>query len=77
MRALAEFGDEHPDVRIELIEAVLGGAEEALIEGRVDFVIGSLVPGGFIGDPLMQVRFVCAAAPSHPLHQLGRSLDAR
>jgi len=22
----------------------------------------------------MQVRFVCAAAPSHPLHQLGRQL---
>jgi DNA-binding transcriptional LysR family regulator len=23
----------------------------------------------------MQVRFVCAAAPSHPLHQLGRAVD--
>jgi DNA-binding transcriptional LysR family regulator len=74
LRALAEFGDQHPEVRIELIEAVLGGAEEALVEGRVDFVIGSHVPGGFIGDPLMQVRFVCAASPAHPLHQLGRPL---
>jgi DNA-binding transcriptional LysR family regulator len=74
LRALAEFGDEHPEVRIELIEAVLGGAEEALLEGRVDFVIGSHVPGGFIGDPLMQVRFVCAASPSHPLHRLNRPL---
>jgi DNA-binding transcriptional LysR family regulator len=74
LRALAEFGDQHPEVRIELIEAVLGGAEEALVEGRVDFVIGSHVPGGFIGDPLMQVRFACAASPTHPLHQLGRPL---
>lgn len=72
--ALAEFGDQHPEVRIELIEAVLGGAEEALTEGRVDFIIGSHVPGGFIGDFLMQVRFACAAAPSHPLHQLDRPL---
>ena len=32
------------------------------------------MPGGFLGDPLMQVRFVCAAAPQHPLHQLGRTL---
>jgi DNA-binding transcriptional LysR family regulator len=72
LRALGEFGAEHPDVRIELIEAVLGGIDEALIEGRVDFIIGSIVPGGFIGDPLLQVRFVCAAAPSHPLAQLGR-----
>lgn len=74
LRALAEFGDERPDVRIELIEAVLGGTEEALSDGRVDFVIGSFVPGGFIGDALMQVRFVCAASPTHPLHQLGREL---
>lgn len=74
LRALAEFGEQHPEVRIELIEAVLGGAEEALTEGRVDFVIGSHVPGGFIGDALMQVRFACAASPSHPLHQLGRPL---
>jgi DNA-binding transcriptional LysR family regulator len=60
--------------RIELIESVLGGTEEALTEGRVDVAIGGTVPGGFLGDPLMQVRFVCAAAPSHPLHRLGRTL---
>jgi len=53
---------------------VLGGTDEALTEGRVDLAIGGVVPGGFLGDPLMQVRFVCAAAPSHPLHQLGRTL---
>jgi DNA-binding transcriptional LysR family regulator len=75
LRALADFGREHPDIRIELIEAVLGGVEEAITEGRVDFVIGTLVPGGFLGDALMQVRFVCAAAPAHPLHRLGRPVE--
>jgi len=70
----AEFAVEHPDTRIELIESVLAGTEEALTEGRVDFAIGGFVPGGFLGDPLMQVRFICAAAPAHPLHQLGRPL---
>ena len=75
LRALDLFGREHPDIRVELIEAVLGGIEEALTEGRVDFIIGTLVPGGFIGDSLMQVRFVCAAAPSHPLHHLGRPVE--
>jgi DNA-binding transcriptional LysR family regulator len=74
LECCAEFGREHPDTRIEITESVLGGTEEALIEGRVDFVVGGMVPGGFLGDPLMQVRFVCAAAPSHPLHQLGRRL---
>jgi DNA-binding transcriptional LysR family regulator len=72
LRALARFGEEQADVRIELVEAVLGGTEDALVDGSVDFIIGSQVPPGFIGDALMQVRFVCAAAPSHPLHRLGR-----
>lgn len=74
LRALEAFGQEQPDVRIELVEAVLGGTEEALTSGSADFVIGSIVPGGFVGDPIMQVRFVCAASPTHPLHRLGRPL---
>jgi len=74
LECLATFGTEHPDTRIEVHETVLGGTEEALTDGTADFVIGGLVPGGFLGDPLMQVRFVCAAAPSHPLHQLARPL---
>jgi DNA-binding transcriptional LysR family regulator len=74
LECCAEFGREHPDTRLEITESVLGGTEEALTEGRADFVVGGLIPGGFLGDPLMQVRFVCAAAPVHPLHQLGRTL---
>jgi len=74
LECCAVFGDERPDTRIEIVESVLGGTDEALTEGRVDLAIGGNVPGGFLGDPLMQVRFVCAAAPSHPLHQLGREL---
>jgi DNA-binding transcriptional LysR family regulator len=74
LECLEAFGQEHPDTRIELIESVLGGTEDALTEGRADVAIGGVVPGGFMGDPLMQVRFICAAAPSHALHQAGRSL---
>jgi DNA-binding transcriptional LysR family regulator len=72
---LAEFAQERPDTRIELVESVLAGTDEALLEGRVDLAIGSVVPAGFVGDPLLQVRFVCAAAPEHPLHQLARELQ--
>ena len=74
LRAMAQFGTEQPDIRLELIESVLGGTEDALVDGSADFIIGSQVPPGFIGDALMQVRFVCAASPSHPLHALGRPL---
>ena len=75
LECLAEFAHEHAGTRIELIESVLAGTEEALTEGRVDIAIGGNVPGGFLGDPLMQVRFICAAAPLHPLHRLGRRVE--
>jgi DNA-binding transcriptional LysR family regulator len=74
LRCFAAFAAERPETRIELIESVLGGTEEALAARRADFAIGSAVPPGFVGDPLMPVRLVCAAAPMHPLHALGRPL---
>jgi DNA-binding transcriptional LysR family regulator len=74
LQELERFGAEFPDVRVELFESVLGGTEELLHEGRVDLAIGSRLPPGFSGDPLLQVRFVCCAAPSHPLNRSGRAL---
>jgi DNA-binding transcriptional LysR family regulator len=72
LRCLERFASERPETRIELLETVLGGNEEALVQGKVHFVIGPVVPAGFIGDVLMPVRFLCMAAPDHPLHRLGR-----
>jgi len=74
LECLGEFARERPETRIELFETVLGGNEEALIERRAAIAIGSAVPPGFVGDALMQARFVCVAAPDHPLHALGRPL---
>ncbi|OGA47189.1 MAG: LysR family transcriptional regulator [Betaproteobacteria bacterium RIFCSPLOWO2_12_FULL_63_13] len=74
LEGLARFGRERPGTRIELYETVLGGHEDALVERKVDLAIGGVVPAGFLADVLMPVRFVCAAAPAHPLHQLGRAL---
>lgn len=72
---LGQFGQAHPDTRIELHESVLGGTQELIERGEVDLAIGSRIPPGFIGERLMEMEFVCCAAPSHPLHQLGRSLS--
>jgi DNA-binding transcriptional LysR family regulator len=72
VQCLGAFSAERPDTRIELYETVLGGTDEALAARSVDFAIASSVPPGFMGDVLMQVRTICVAAPSHPLHQLGR-----
>ncbi|MBM3346557.1 MAG: LysR family transcriptional regulator [Betaproteobacteria bacterium] len=74
LECLGAFAAQRPDTRIELIESVIGGTEEALNERRVQLAITPRVPAGFAGDALMQVRFVCMAAPAHPLHALGRPL---
>jgi DNA-binding transcriptional LysR family regulator len=72
VQCLGAFSAEHPATRIELYETVLGGTDEALAARRVDFAISPNLPAGFLGDPLMPLRTVCVAAPSHPLHRLGR-----
>jgi DNA-binding transcriptional LysR family regulator len=40
----------------------------------MDLAICSTVPQGFVGDPLMPMRFLAAAHPDHPLHKLKRKL---
>ncbi len=77
LHVLGEFGELSPMTRIDLEETVLAGSEEALLERRVDLAITYVVPPGFVGEPLLRVRFIAVAAPSHPLHQLGRPISHR
>lgn len=77
LKCFERFAAEHPATRIELYETVLSGTEEALLQRRVAIAIGSYIPSGFVGDSLMPVRFIAAAHPDHPLHQLGRELTPR
>jgi DNA-binding transcriptional LysR family regulator len=74
LQSFAHFAEERPQTRLELYESVLSGTDEALLTRKVDLAICSQVPPGFMGDPLMRIRFVAAAHPNHPLHQLGRAL---
>jgi DNA-binding transcriptional LysR family regulator len=77
LKCFARFADERPQMRIELYESVLSGTEEALVQRKVDLAICSRVPPGFVGDILMRLRFIAAAHPKHPLHQLGRELTVQ
>jgi DNA-binding transcriptional LysR family regulator len=77
LQCFARFAEERPRTRIELYESVLSGTEEALLQRKVDLAICSQVPPGFVGDSLMRLRFVAAAHPEHPLHQLGRELTVQ
>lgn len=74
LACLGRFREESPHTRIEVIESVLGGTVEALLQGQADLVIGPRVPHGFLGDPLVRMRTVAVAHPDHPLHRLGREL---
>lgn len=71
---LATFSERFPQTRVELVESVLSGGHDLLLEGAVDLLVSSLVPPGFVGEPLLTVEFCCVTNPSHPLHQLGREV---
>ena len=78
LTALASFNDacdrQGHEVRLQLIESVLSGTDEALFSGEVDLVISPRVPPGFLGRPLLRVDFIAVAAPHHTLHQVDRDL---
>ena len=76
LQCFAQFGAEQPQTGIELYETVLAGNQEMLTTGLADMAIGPVIPQGYVGEALMNVRFVLAAAPSHPLHQLDRPVTA-
>ena len=77
LRVLDRFGQESPHTRIEVIESVIGGTQEALVESRVDLAITPHVPSGFAGELLMRLRAVVVTAPDHPLQKLGRAVTTR
>lgn len=64
------------DTQLQLEDAVLSGAEEAIVDGTADVVVTSLVPPGAMGTWLMDVTFTAVAHPAHKLFGLGRALTA-
>jgi DNA-binding transcriptional LysR family regulator len=72
---LAELRVSCADTTISLADAVLSGAEDAIVDAAADVVVTTRVPQGFLGDWLMDVEMVAVAAPSHPLHALHRALS--
>lgn len=75
--ALSQFSQRSPLTRIEVLETVLSGTDDALIRREVDLAISPRIPQGFTGEILTQIQFVAVAHPDHPLHALGRPLSWR
>jgi DNA-binding transcriptional LysR family regulator len=71
---IAELQQTCPTTQIQLADAILSGAEDAITGGTGDVVVTSRVPPGFLGDWLLDVTFTAVARPDHALFQLGREL---
>ncbi|MET4001145.1 LysR family transcriptional regulator [Marinobacterium sp. MBR-109] len=72
---LANYASTHPQTRITLLETVLSGSDEAVLKRDVDMAISGRLPPGFLGERLLQIRFLACAHPEHALHQLNRPLS--
>jgi DNA-binding transcriptional LysR family regulator len=76
LRIVSELGLACPNTQLQLADAVLSGAEEAIIGQTADIVVTSRVPPGYLGDLLLDVPFIAVAHPEHALLQLQRTLEA-
>ncbi|WP_439108138.1 LysR family transcriptional regulator [Congregibacter sp.] len=73
--ALEQLSTEFPYTRVELVESVLSGGSERLLQGDVDLLVAGKVPSGFLGEPLMDIEFIAVSHPEHCLQTLDRALN--
>jgi DNA-binding transcriptional LysR family regulator len=73
--SLARFSERAPQTRVQLIESVLSGTCETLLQRQADLVVTGQIPPGFLGDPLIQVEFIAVAHRDHALHRQGCTLS--
>lgn len=71
---IAELQRKCPVTQLQLSDAVLSGAEEAIVQRSADVVVTTSVPSGFLGEFLLNVSFVAVASPTHALFQIDRAL---
>lgn len=64
--------------RLRIVQEALSGSWEALLDRRVDLLIGAAGEGpsggGYKAEPIGRVRFLFAVAPDHPLAAIDRPL---
>jgi DNA-binding transcriptional LysR family regulator len=60
---------------MQLSDAVLSGAEDAITDGLADVVVTARVPNGAFGEFLVDVTFIAVARPEHPLFAVGHELS--
>jgi DNA-binding transcriptional LysR family regulator len=61
--------------RLKIIDTVLTGTEEAVVQGWADLVITPVVPKGHLGEPLAESVFYPVCHPQHELASLASPID--
>jgi DNA-binding transcriptional LysR family regulator len=74
LRIVAELQQLCPNTQMQLSDAVLSGAEEAIANGTADVVVTTRVPPGHLGDWLLDVTFVAVARADHILFSVDHPL---
>jgi DNA-binding transcriptional LysR family regulator len=74
LNIVAELQRLCPNTQMQLSDAVLSGAEEAILDGAADVVVTTRVPSGHLGDWLLDVTFVAVARSNHPLFSVNHPL---
>ncbi len=77
LTCLQQFSVDSPRTRIELIESVLGGTQDALLKGNADIAILPSPPPGYLGELILRSRLIAVAHKDHALHQLKRALSPK
>jgi DNA-binding transcriptional LysR family regulator len=77
LKCLNLFGQESPRTRVELIESVLGGTSEALLNKEVDIAISPKLPPGYLGELLTRIKLTAVAHADHPLNNQDHTLTNR
>ena len=76
VQALQAFKPLSRGCRVLLREEVLSGTEEVLQDGAADIALSGVKIMGYLPIELGTISFIAVAHNQHPLHQLGRKLDA-
>ncbi|MFG3168104.1 LysR family transcriptional regulator [Streptomyces sp. NPDC048200] len=68
LRAVALFGERHPDCRVDVREVQLANSRASLVDGSIDLLLASYPFDGMsCGPALLRERRVLAVAAGHPL----------
>ncbi|KFZ37240.1 LysR family transcriptional regulator [Shewanella mangrovi] len=75
--ALAAFLPESRGTRITVVDTVINGTNELIVNNQVDLAICGVPPKGYIAEPLCDLEFHLVCHPDHPLASLGELEDDR